>query len=300
MEKSKKQLNEMISLINRMENPRTGWSVLLENELNEVSCKWRDVVGPEEFYDILSQVPNGQRVTFGYVTAAKIVVPKTKVYNEPTKRWRQVDDYRTLGKNLGVEGTVVGVIKLSIYNFPWQSEEKVSNQYKQWKKTRDELGQKYGVDFGGARYKTQGMNFGDKGGVSSYNGENQELIGHTYTNLNTFGIQPISVKYYLVLENGNLQEISEDKLEKLPYKPSDSAVDKLVAAGATPDEVAPLMTMNYQRFEHSHLLFFSASADGIPTVCINNKLSEKIGGITSANPDKITDLARERYSKFME
>ena len=112
-------------------------------------------------------------------------------------------------------------------------------------------------------------------------------------------IKPINTSYYLVFENGSIKPIDAEKLEMLPYKSSQTAIDKLKAAGATDDDVAPLVGMQYQRFEHSHILFISATPDnGIPTLLINNKLSDKIGGITHANGDAIINLAKERYAKF--
>lgn len=303
MEK-RNQLNEMKSLIDRMNNPRTGWGTLLnENAIEEVSTKWRQVVGPEEFYDILTGVPQARKVTFGYVTAAKIEVPKGKRLNPATNRMNQFDDYGALGQNLGVEGTLTGVIKLAIYNMSWQTEDSVNKAYGDWKSTRDELGAKYGVEFGKAKYQTNKMEFGNNGGVSAYNGDNQENIGHTYTNLNMNGIYPLDTSYYLVMEDGSLQPIDASKLTMLASKSKESTIDKLMAAGATEEEVASLKTMNYQRFEHSHLLFFSANPTegnnaGIPSLFINTQLSAKIGNFTAASTEQIINLAKERYTKF--
>lgn len=297
----KDALVEVKSLMERMEDLPGGYTGLIKECVDEATCKWRDVTGPEEFYNILKGVSDGKMVTFGYVNAAKIVIPQIKRVNPETNRMKNFDDFDTLGKNLGVEKKFNGVIKLSIYNFPWQTEEKVKNQYDAFKAKRDELAQKYGVEIGKARYGTENIDYGNKGGISSYNGDNAELTGHTYTNLNTNGIMPISTKYYLVMEDGGLQEISEEKLEKIPHKPSETIVDRLIAAGATETEIEPLKTMNYQRFEHSHMLFFSATPDtGIPTVYINFKLSNKIGGITMASTDAIVQLAKDRYSKFID
>lgn len=295
-------LNEVKKLLTRMERTPNGGSNFIFEELNEVSCKWRDIGTPDEFYDILQGIGNGKFVTFGYVNVAKIAVPKGKRLNPVTNRMNQFDDYETLGRNLGVEDGVqlVNIIKLITYNMRWQTSDEVNKQYSDYKKTRDELGSKYGVEFGKAAYKTNTMNYGSQGGVSSYAGDNQENMGHTYTNLNMSGISPLSTKYYMVLSNGSLKEIDKSKLEMLPSKRSQSTIDKLMAAGATEQDVAPLKTMSYTRFEHSHLLFLSATTDGIPTVYINTNLSDKIEGITNANKQELVNLAKERYSKYME
>ena len=291
-------LNEIKSLMKRMEETPNGGSNYL---INEVACKWRSVVGEESFYDLLSGLKQGSRVTFGYVSTAKIVVPKGKRLNPVTNRMNQFDDYETLGKNLGItDGKVTNVIKLTIYNLPWQTQEDVDSKYNAWKKTRDELGSKIGVEFGKARYGIGKNNFNEKGGIAQYNGENDELSTHTYTNLNMANIKPINTTYYLVLDNGNIQPIDVNKLELQAYKPSTSAIDKLRAAGASEEELAPLLNMQYQRFEHSHVLFISATPDdGIPTLLINNKLSDKIEGVSGANIESIVNIAKERYSKFL-
>ena len=104
----------------------------------------------------------------------------------------------------------------------------------------------------------------------------------------------------MVLSDGTLQEIDKNQLSFLPYRASETICDKLKNAGATPEEIASLSTMNYQRFEHSHLLFFSATPDsGIPTVFINTKFSDKINAITDADPEQIINLAKARYSQYM-
>ena len=213
----------------------------------------------------------------------------------------QFDDYETLGKNLGVtDGKVTNVIKLTIYNLPWQTQEDIGNKYKDWKNTRNELGEKYGVKFGKARYGVDKNKFNEKGGIAQYNGENNDLSTHTYTNLNMANIKPLNTTYYLVLDNGNIQPVDVNKLELQVSKPSTSAIDKLRAAGASEDELAPLLNMQYQRFEHSHVLFISATPDdGIPTLLINNKLSNEIEGVSGANIENIINIAKERYSKFL-
>lgn len=296
----KDTLNEIKSLMRRMEETPNGGSNYLTESINEVTCKWRDVVGEENFYDLLAGLKPGNRVTFGYVSAAKIEVPKGKRLNPATNRMNQFDDYETLGKNLGEEGTLSNVIKLTIYNLPWQAQDDVDNRYNDWKTKRNELGKKFGIEFGKARYSVDKNRFGDKGGISQYNGNNDELTAHTYTNLNMNNIKPISTNYYLVMSDGHIRPIDVNKLTLLPYKPSTSAIDKLKAAGATEQDVEPLLNMQYQRFEHSHVLFVSATPDtGIPTLLINNKLSDKIGGISGANTEDIIKLAQERYAKFM-
>ena len=207
----------------------------------------------------------------------------------------------SFAKNLGEEGNLVNIIKLTIYNLPWQSQDKISKQYSDFKKKRDEIGDKYGVQFGTTKYGTSTNNFGTKGGIQQYAGNNADLSTHTYSNFNMSGIKPLSTEYYMVMDNGDLRPISIDRLTLLPYKPKDSAIDRLRAAGATDADIQPLLNMQYQRFEHSHVLFVSATPDtGIPTLLINNKLSDKIGGISGVKTENIIKLAQDRYTRFTD
>lgn len=298
----KDTLNEIKSLMKRMEETSNGGTgfIIAEGTLDEAAVKWRDVVGEEAFYDLLSGLKQGNRVTFGYVQNAKIEVPKGKKLNPATNRMNQFDDYETLGHNLGEEGVLRNVIKVLIYNLPWQTAEDVDTKYNDWKKTRDELGSKYGVEFGKARYNISKNNFNEKGGIAQYGGDNAELSTHTYTNLNMSGIKPISVQYYLVMNDGHIKPVDVNKLTLLSGKPSSSAIDKLKTAGATEEEIQPLLNMQYQRFEHSKVLFVSATPDtGIPTLLINKKLSSSIVGETGANPEDIIKIAQDRYSKYI-
>ena len=136
----KNTLNEIKSLMLRMENTPNGGS----NFINEESCKWRMVVGEDDFYDLLSGLKQGNRVTFGYISQAKIVVPKGKRLNPATNRMNQFDDYETLGRNLGETEKLINVIKLTIYNLPWQTQEDVNNKYGEWKQKRDALNKQFG------------------------------------------------------------------------------------------------------------------------------------------------------------
>ena len=294
----KDSLNEIKSLMKRMEDVPNGGSGYLMESLDEGAYKERTVVDENSFYDLLSSLRQGTRVTFGYLGAAKIEVPKGKRLNPSTNRMNSFDDYEALGKNLGETGKVLNVIKLTIYNLPWQNEDVLNKQYSNWKQKRNELGQKFGVEFGKARYGTQTNNFGS--GVNQYNGDNDALKSHTYSNFNMSGVKPISTTYYLVMDSGELKPIDVNKLTLLPYKQSQSEIDKLIAAGATEQDVEPLKNMQYRRFEHSHVLFVSATPkDGVATLLINNKLPEKLGSVENVNPDEIIKLAKERYSKVM-
>lgn len=269
----------------------------MEN-LNE-AASFRMVAGPNEFYDILNGIKPGQWFTFGYVSAVDVDdIPKKKVLNPKTNRMIGVPDYDAYSQSKGLNETICGIIKLMTYNMQYQSQDKVSTKYRDFKNYRDELRSKYGQETQRARYQTDTMNVGQ--GINAYNGQNDELQGNTYTNLIMTDIRPLSTTYYFVLNSGKLQEVNREELSIA--KKADSMagmIEKLKAAGASDEEIEPLKNFNYRRFEHSHVLFLSATSDGVPTIFINTKLSDKIKGITGANPQELIDIAQSKYSKYI-
>lgn len=264
--------------------------------ISEAAGQFRMVAGPDEFFDILDKIKPGQFMTFGYVTAAKLDYPKKKILNPATKRMNTVDDYQTFGQNLGVQDNVTGVVKVCIYNMQWQDKKKFSQRYNDFKTTRDSLYDKYGLTRNSARYQTQNNNYG--GGVKQYAGDNDDLKLHTYTDANLYDVKPISTTYYLTFENGKIQPIDKSRLPFPAKKEVQTLIQKLQSAGATEEEIAPLKNFDYKRFEHSHILFVSATSDGIPTLYINTRLSDKIGGIVNVDPQQLIQVARERYPKY--
>lgn len=291
-------LKEIRNLMERMEDLPGGYTGLLsEGTMDEKKKGFRYIGQPSEYYDIIKGIPEGKFMTFGYVDAANVEIPKVQRKNPETNHMKNYPDYETMGKNLGIEDKFYGIIKLCVYNFPWESAEKNDRNYKGYKELRNSLFDKYGIQRKKSPYKTDRINFGEKGGIASYAGNNDALLGNTYENFNMYNIEPISTNYYLVLDNGFLKEISEDKLTKLPDN-GDSTVDRLLAAGASEEEVAALRTMRYKRFLHSKILFLTATSDGIPTIFLNKKLSNDINGITNVDINSLIELVKKRYPDY--
>lgn len=281
-------LLEVKSLIYRIENPET---------LNESKVGFRFIDKAENLPDLLAGLKPGKMFTFGYVNVAQIVVPTVKRKNPETNRMKSYEDYAQLGKNLGEEGEVVNVIKLSMYNFPWQEQKRVKEKYGDWRAKRDELASRFGVTYGKARYGTEMNNFG--GGIESYNGNNPELSDHTYLNFNLHNIYPFNTAYYLLFSDGQIKQVDEKKLE-FKAKNSYDELQKLRDAGATEQDLECLTGMNYHKFENSKILFVSGTEmDGVPTLLINDNLSDKISGIYGVNRDAIIQIAKDRYSKAL-
>lgn len=324
MKMEKEPLNKIKSLMERMEFVSGGYTGLLTEEgVKQARTTERYIDKSERYVDLVGGLKPGKMFTFGYVNVADVEIPQRKV-KTPGKRGpgHNENDFATFGKNLGEDGEIVNVIKLTMYNFPWQvqsppgdkygedvpyslryevdkpwnKQPSVDEKYGAWKAKRNELGNKFGVTFGKATYKTDTNNFG--GGIKSYNGKNPNLAKNSYLNFNMHGINPFSTTYYLVFADGNIKQIDESKLKILTSEKSDG-LKKLREAGATEEDLKILYGMDYKRFENSQILFVSGTdTDGYPTLLINENLSEKIVGKTGLSRKAITDIARERYAKI--
>lgn len=256
--------------------------------LNEQS--FRIVVGPNEFFDFLNGIQAGQWITMGYVTPAKVNVPKGYRINPETHRKNQFDDWDAFGKQYNLEN-VTGVIKLSTYHFQWQDSEAVGKKYDTWKSDRDRLRQQYGLETRKATYSTKKVDYGK--GISGYDGDNEKLAGHTYSNFNMFNIIPKTSAYYII-SNGELVEVDKSELDLLP--PSiDKTIQNLLSAGASQSEVACLSTFNYRRFEHSKILFLCATSDKDPKLFINTSLSDTISKGLHVEPNALIQIAKDKY-----
>lgn len=238
----------------------------------------------------MNGIQAGQWITLGYVTPAKVNVPKGYRINPETHRKNQFDDWDAFGKQYNLEN-VTGVIKLSTYHFQWQDSEEVGKKYDTWKSDRDRLRQQYGLETRKATYSTKKVDYGK--GISGYDGDNEKLAGHTYSNFNMFNITPKTSAYYII-SNGELVEVDKSELDLLP--PSiDKTIQNLLSAGASQSEVACLSTFNYRRFEHSKILFLCATSDKDPKLFINTSLSDTISKGLHVEPNALIQIAKDKY-----
>lgn len=263
------------------------------------------VGSPEEFFDIISTIKGGQFVTVGYVTSANLNVPQERRKNPETNRMKNFDDYVTFGKNLGEEGEIGGVIKFTSYNMNWRNNDDMAAAYSKYVTDRDAIRAKYGVESRTGGY-TDKVNFGDAGGIKTYDGDNEALKSHTYTAQNTFSARKKSA-YYLVSTEGNIvREIPIDQLKAYMKGPQAVAgVGQLKKMGADEAQIESYikeiseLKMNYMHFEHSSILYIVATVNGIPLIYINEKLTQSVRGI-NINPTDFINIAKEKYKKDLE
>ena len=256
---------------------------------------FRTIIEPNDFYKFLDGIQGGQWITMGYVTAAKVNVPKGYRINLETNRKNQFDDWEAFGRQYNLEN-VTGVIKLTTYHFQWQDSNKVGERYEKWKTDRDNLRNTYNLITRKASYGTKKINYGK--GITGYGGDNQDLTGHTYSNFNMYGIIPKSSTYYII-SNGSLVEIDKSKLDLLP--PSiDKTIENLRAAGATDTEVECLEKFNYRRFEHSKILFLCATSAKEPGLFINTTLSDTISTGLHVDKNDLIQIAKDTYKNIYD
>ena len=261
----------------------------------------RRVASANEFFDILSSMKGGAFATIGYVTGANLAIPQVKRKNPETNRMKNYDDYETFGRELGHDGEVGGVIKLTSYTLNWSTPESLGKAYKKYKSDANAIRGEFGLDPIQDResYKST-QAYGDNG-VSTYSGNNDALSLHSYTAQNIHNAR-IKGMYYLVGTDGMIMR-EVDKSELMAYfkKSSEmSGVAALRKMGETEERIKEYIDkmnglgMSYKNFEASSILYMVATVNGEKIVYINENLTQSVRGINIV-PAEFTKIAKERY-----
>lgn len=261
---------------------------------------FRRVADIGELFDLLDQIRNGAWISFGYVSKVEVndQMPTKKIRNQQTNRMNTVKDlamFSSDGEDLAT------LVKVSNYNIQYRNRALVAKQYGEYLDKANPIRVSYGLPPIQRKDKdyTEKMNFGN--GVDVYNGKREELQGHSYLNLNVFGVKP-KVAYYAVNSEGRIvKEIPRDQLK--PYLKSKSvdgaeALKKLGAEDETVKEyiqkIAELK-YTYGRYVHESILWVAATTKtGDKFVYINENLNKTIDKI-NVNPQDFLAIANERY-----
>ena len=277
-------ITEIKSLMTRMENVEGGGSNYVCEDVD-----WRIQKGPNDFYDIIAGIGENKYVTMGYVRA----VPELDLPNG-----------QTLGDVIGIPG-VKSLLKVTVYNFRWQKNDKVRRSYGFWRDNYLHLGQKYVKGFQGLkppRYHNTNLNYGQDG-ITAYDDDNEKKLGNTYTPINYKHLQNEYTKstFYVVNENGSIQEVDPKKLTF--KKREETSIERNIALiiSSCPDMheqiIKLLQGMDYRLFLHSNMLFISATSEGKPVVYINEVLSKELIEDTGVNQEELIQIAKDRYNK---
>lgn len=277
--------------------------ILNEGYINEDGV--RQFVSPNNLFDALSTMKGNVRVCVGYMTVAKLKVPQVQRINPATKRKKNYDDWETFGKEIGVEGQIASVVKLSKYHrFNYLTPDDLKDKYKQYRDDKDAIKLRYGLnatnkDSKAGKFATK-QEYGDNG-IEVYSGTNDEKIGNSYVSQNVHGAEIKSV-YYLLDADGNEITHMEQK-ELLNYlKPySNADVAALQKLGKDENEIKQFLDeigalkMQYQKFENSKILYIAAKSKAYGKFTyINTNLSDTIDGV-KINPQLFIKIAAENY-----
>lgn len=265
----KKEVAKMRSLMERMESKMTSYEALLNEEklINEALSPDRELITANNFFDFKTSMRNGGFATIGYVTGANLEYPMIKKKNPETGRMKGYPDMNSVGEKLKYSGdSIGGIIKLTRYQINWNTADAMSKKYSKYKQDYNSLCDEYGCPDGkitdGGKYKTNNINYGDDS-IKTYDGDNEDLRGHEYTDQNTHGAV-ISSKYYLVDISGTIvRELDKEELKDY-FKQKNStskAVTALRKMGTEETKIQEFINkindlkMSYKRFEASSILY---------------------------------------------
>lgn len=266
----------------------------------------RRVASPDEIFDILDDVSGRKFATIGYVSSASLDYPKTKRINPETNRMKSYDDMEAFGRNMGYEGSVGGVIKLTRYNLQLSSHKEISTAYTKYKNDANDIRAKYGLPAIADKENnyTQTINYG--GGVTAYGGDNEEKKGHVYSDQNTYGAN-IKSDYYIVGTDGKIDR-EVDKSELADYLKKSSAISGVSALrkmGADDERVQAYiddmasLRFSYKRFEYSKILYVVATVNGEKLIYINDNLTSSVNDI-NIDPAEFIALVKQHYQEDIE
>ena len=276
---------------------------LNEGFLNEAGE--RQFVSSEKLFDVLSTMKGDVRMCVGYMTVAKLNIPQVQRVNPATNRKKKYDDWETFGKEIGVEGDIAGIIKISKYHkFNYVRPDDLKARYAKYRDDKDAIKQRYGLnltnrDSMAGKYSSK-QEYGDNG-IEVYSGANDEKTGNSYMSQNVHGAE-VSSMYCLVNSEGNIVKTmtKKDLLNYLkPY--TNSEVNALRKLGKDEeeikrflDEVAQLK-MTYQKFESTKILYIAAKSDDLGKFTyINTNMPNIIDGVT-INPEEFINIAAKQY-----
>lgn len=299
----KTQLNEMISLINRMDKPQSGWATLLqENGLDE-----RELVTANDYFDMFDDMEDengGKWVTVGYVTGVDLNVPQVKKINPASGRQKNFPDWDTFSKNIGQEQTVAGILSVQSFQVNWMPRKNFGAFYDKYVQNANAIRAEYGLDPMVQRSSNEEVPGYGNGGVSTYAGDNEDKMGNSYAPKQNVAKIKKKRTYYPVYQDGRLGE-PIDKSVLVNYfktKGSVSGVSALRKLGVEEEKIDEYVKrisdlgVTINKFETSQILYLSATINGVEKTFINNQINNIVNHIdVEVNREDIARIAVERY-----
>jgi hypothetical protein len=273
----------------------------------------RKVKDIDELIKIMSSIKGGTFATVCYLSSARVKktlrgVDTNAFGNDLDANRTDGDDeyYNTLKKYQGGEIKKFpynGVVKMSKFQFHWQTEKKYKENQSKYAIARDALIRKYGGEPNRKEGTDTTQEYGD-GNVSVGSTENTQ--GKMYSHQNGATIQNRSTEYFLVDNNGDLKGgISKNAIQNIISKNSDEdGVSALKKVNATDEQIASyleeLKALNFKvlKLLYDNIIFIVTTVDNEKILFFNSKLANKIGSSSytvDINPQSFMDKARELY-----
>lgn len=280
----------------------------------------RRIADINEMIDIMSSIKGGVFATVCYMNSAKIGKTLTGKGIDIDQFGRDLDDNRTEGddeiytnlKNYQSGGAnrknkfpYAGIVKMSTYQFNWQSEDNYGRNFNKYATKRDELLSKYGAAIDKRDFKhDEKINFGS--GVSV--GATDNTKGKLYAHQNGATIQNAKSEYFIVDNDGELKGgISFDAIKQLVTKNNQpDGVSALKKIGASDEQIREyiqeLKKLNFRvlKLMYDSILFIVATVNNEKIVFINNNLAKTIGSgahTLDINPQSFIQIANQMYNK---
>lgn len=262
----------------------------------------RRVADVGELFDLLDQIRNSAWISFGYVSSVKVnkSMPTKKIRNPQTNRMNTVNDFSMFSSQ--GEDEIATIVKVTSYNIQYRNRDLVARQYGNYIDRVNPIRVSYGLNPIAQKEKdyAEKRDFGN--GIDVYNGNKEELKGHSYFVQNVHNAHPKSV-YYAVNRQGRIiKELPKEQLKPyLEYSNMDG-VDALKKLGAQDEMVKEFikkvddLKFVYRRFIHECILWVAATTkNGDRFTYINNNFNRVVDKI-NMNPQDFLAIARERYN----
>lgn len=296
IKEAKREIKDMLNLIERMDNHYTSFEVeMLNEDIDELDARGRQDIPVQDFPSEIQKVKGGTRCTIGYVSSANLDLPQIKKMNPATNRMKNYPDWGTFGKNLGVQDEIGGVIKFARYSINWRSPENMRKHYnKQYVDPVNAIRGKYGLAPMDKRPRQD---------------RDQDIDQATgmplYSNQDT-GKGSCVAQYFLVGTDGHIiKEIPAQDLAPYFKKYSTSGVADLRKLNKSDDEIKAYvdeisqLKFRYTRFNYASIAYVITSIGGVKKRFFNEQLSDDIRG-TGVNPAEFIEMAKKMYKLDLE
>lgn len=266
--------------------------------------------------DIISSIKGGVFVSLCYISSAKIGKTLASKNIDINKFGKDLDKNRIQGDENVYKGLKTyqskgalrtnkfpfgGIVKMTRYQFNWQSENNYRANYKKYADARNKLLAKYGASVVHRDSHDKKQEYG-YGSVSVGNSPNTE--GRLYTHQNGAIVRNIQSEYYVVDKKGNLVGgVSPSAIAQLLNKSENiNGVSALRKIGATEAQIKEyiqeLKKLKFQvlKLMYDRIVFIVATVNGEPIIFINDNLASMLDNGSESfkiNPKSFLDKAKQ-------